>query len=356
MNPMEQEQSQEQVADQPAGDARVDAAIEKLQAAAGSNFDADQMQQLKAKLAKLNASEEKTTSGSESPEKTTGGQPGVDRPLTGSDVDWSEYRLDYNVAHLYPRAVYRNTPQGPAWVVQIVDFVSTAKDFRGTGKVNGPSGPKTEEQNLGRYLNDMVNGPEQWKISAVMPSGAQCGILLERERLLVLPMPERLKKSEEVEVPTDPLLQAVDDAAASFVAEQMGDPVDDTDESIFEETSEGLDTEPEVCDNTSAPITIRPVERGTPEHEAALASLDDTGALQARHGDGVLRALETAAPETVAAPTAGVVQPAAVEGVDIARTLANPEGKVAAAGFSAAQDLLRALNDPNFRASLPTEE
>jgi hypothetical protein len=325
---------------EPTDAERADAALEKLAAIGGENFDRSQMEALKAKLAKIGKSDALTTSGSESPDA-----PVVEnnRPLTGRDVDWSEYNLDFNVAHLYTQAVYRETPQGPKWVAMITDFHTTMKDFRNYGKkVNAPhSNDKTDVEalNLGEYLNDKVNGREAWKVAAVMPVGTQCGVLLERQVPIILPDPQPLKKSEEVEAPTDPALAAVEDAALAFAAEQEGVEKPLTDQ-----------PEDETISGEAHDIGLRPIERGTVEHEAALEQLDETGAVAARTGVVVSKALEAAAPLTVQAPTAGVVQPDAVP---------NPllgNAPVPAAGYSAAQDLLRALNDPSFRAKLPSEE
>lgn len=318
-----------------------EAALEKLAAVGGDNFDRSQIDALKAKLAKMSSSDKKTTSGSEAPVDAPTNMPAADaRPLTGRDVDWSEYNLDFNVAHLYPRAVYRETPQGPKWVAMITDFHSTSRNFGGHGKrVNAPGsvdGQETEALNLGEYLNDMCNGREEWKIAAVMPVGSACGLLLERQVPIILPDPLPLKKSEEVEPPTDPALQNVEDAALEFMNHQ-----------------EGVDNEAPVGDHTSAPtadIGLRPIEAGSEEAAAIKESLDETGAVPARHGAVVTKAIETAAPMTTEAPTAGVVQPEGIE---------NPllGGKpVPAAGYAAAADILRALSDPNFRAQLPTEE
>jgi hypothetical protein len=327
MDPMDPMTPTTQPSEPPAEENTAEAALAQLKAAAPADFDMTQMDALKAKLAKLGKGTAKTASGSEAPAEGTG-QPQDGRPLTGRDVDWSEYNLDYNLAHLYPGAVYRETPQGPKWVAMVVDFLSTTREFRAYNeKVNPPGvsdAPDSEKEpkNLGLYLNDMCNGREQWKISAVMPVGTQCGLLLERQVPIILPDPQVLKKAEEVAAPADPALQAVEDAALAFIEEQNG---------------------PDVG--------LRPIERGTAEHEDALAQLDETGGVQARtSGVAVQQALDLAAPLTTAAPQAGLVTPEPVE---------NPllgGAKVPAAGYSAAQDLLRALSDPNFRSSLPTEE
>jgi hypothetical protein len=315
--------------------------MERLKAVAGEALEPSALDVLKQKLAKLGKSDKKTTSGSEAPPEA--GEPDVpgavdtsagSRPLTGADVDWSEYQLDFNVAHLYKKAVLRDTPEGPKWIAMVVDFLSVTRDFNNHGKfVKQVGNPALQEPlNLGEFLKDRVNGRDQWRIAAVMPAGSQCGLLLEREVPVVLPDPEPLKKKEEVEAPTDKQLQNVEDAALTFMAEQKE-----------------VDKVPAVEDDNGSPepVSLRPIERGTPEHEQAVAQLDENGGLQARAGAGVSRALATARAEEVPAPQGP--QPEAVE-----NPLLGGE-KVPAAGYSAAQDILRALSDPNFRKSLPRE-
>lgn len=314
-------------------------ALAKLVEMTGGDFNREQADKLKEKLAKVRAavaaSEGASTPAAEVPTDAEGKRPGVDRALTGADVDWSEYRLNFNVEHLYKTAVYRNTPQGPKWVAVIDDFVSTTKDFKNFGKkVNKPGtvdGTDQEQQNLGMYLNDMLNGRDQWKIAAVMPgpSGA-CGILLERKVPIILPDPERLVQEEEVAAPTDPALQATEDAALAFAGEVgQAPPVEEV-----------LDTEVPAGDTVVG--SLRAIEKGTPEYEAARAQVEENGALAARGGLGILQALQTAAGETIEAPQAGLVTP---------DPIANPMlgGRLTpAAGYSAAADILAAMNGPDF--------
>jgi len=341
MDPMDPTTPPMEPTPEPEGNpGRAETALEHLSRVAGPNFDQSQMDELKRKLAKLGKSDKTTTSGSEAPVDDAKPQPENARALTGRDVDWSEYNLDYNVAHLYKQAVYRDTPQGPKWVAMVTDFMSTQRDFRNHGKrVNAPGSTdksETEALNLGEYLNDMCNGREGWKIAAVMPAGMQCGVLLERQVPIILPDPQPLKKSEEVEAPTDQALQATEDAALAFMAGQKE-----------------VDSEVPVSDYPSAApsedIGLTPIVAGSVEHAAAVETLDESGAVPARSGSVVAHALEVAAPMTTAAPTAGVVQPEAIHNPVI-------QAPVPAAGYGAAADVLRALSDPNFRASLPREE
>lgn len=178
-----------------------------------------------AKLAKYKE-EAAATIGDGAPSPAPGEDKLVARPaegataLPGKDVDWSEYDLDYNVKHLYPNARYQNTPQGPKWVALVDEFYSTTKDWRGTNMVNGPRGPKTEPQNLGAFLGDMLNGPEGWNLISVLPaSGGQAGVLLRREVPVLLPDPKPLETKTVVEAPKDEELAKVQAAGDAFAAE-----------------------------------------------------------------------------------------------------------------------------------------
>ena len=105
------------------------AALERVAAAAGPGFDKSQMDLLKAKLAKLGQPPVAEPTGEDVP--PTPAQTAAEavaaqantRPLTGKDVDWSEYDVDFNLLHLYKKAVFRDTPQGPMDIdVQISDY------------------------------------------------------------------------------------------------------------------------------------------------------------------------------------------------------------------------------------------
>src|SRR5689334_4218102 len=136
-------------------------ATERLVRAGGGDVDAEKLARMRAALAKFKERkpEETTASGSEAVEDTPKGFSGA-----GADVDWSEYDLDYTVRHLYPQAQYRETPQGPKWVAMVDEFISTERDYKNFDKrVNGRNGGE-EPLNLGQYLNDMLNGPEGWKL------------------------------------------------------------------------------------------------------------------------------------------------------------------------------------------------
>jgi len=322
----------------------------------------DTVAKLKAKLKGLRPpGAEKTISGSEAPDVpktqevieaptaqelggTTDtkavGVPGVDRALTGRDVEWGEYDLDFNVAHLYRDAVYRETPEGPKWVAVVPDFRSALREFGNNSlnkKVNAPGssdGGQQEWLNLGQYLKDMTAGRDRWKIAAVMPVGTQCGVLLEREVPLILPDPRPLQQKEEVEAPTSPELKTVEDAALAYMENEGLTPV----------ASVEHDTTPEP-----ASVNLRPIERGSAEHEQVLESLED-GAVPVRSARAIETALAMNRGEQLPPPVPKGIQPDAIENPLLGN---KPQ---AAGGYQAANDLLRALTDPTFRASLPQED
>lgn len=140
--------------------------------------------------------------------------------LTGRDVDWSEYDLNFNVAHLYPRAAFRETPEGPKWVVMLDEYYTADKELRAYGKQvavpGSPDGDK-EPQNGGEWITQMVNGREGWKLVGILPGSiGRMGVMLQRQVPYILPDPTPLKKETEVEAPKDPELQAVEDAALAW--------------------------------------------------------------------------------------------------------------------------------------------
>jgi hypothetical protein len=144
--------------------------------------------------------------------------------LSGETVEWSEYRLEYSVKHLYKGARYQNTPQGPKWVAMVDEFFSTERDFRSHGKkVKNLRGEEIDALNLGEFLNDMLNGPEGWKLISVLPSSsARAGILMQRAVPIILPDPVKIETETTVAAPKDEELAAVTSAADAFAAEVGG--------------------------------------------------------------------------------------------------------------------------------------
>jgi hypothetical protein len=157
--------------------------------------------------------------------------------LLGKDVDWTAYRLQYSVKHLYPESRYQDTPQGPHWVAMVDEFFSTERDFRSHGKlVKNLRGEETDQLNLGMFLNDMLNGPEGWKLISVLPSSSgRAGILMQRQVPVLLPHPEKIETETTVEAPKDEELAATQAAADAFAAEVGGADV------VVEETEDVRD-------------------------------------------------------------------------------------------------------------------
>lgn len=142
--------------------------------------------------------------------------------MSGKDVDWTEYDLDYSVKHLYNDARFQMTPQGPKWVAMVDEFNSSERSWGNFDtKVKDRNGnPDAEFLNLGQYLNDMLNGPEGWNLISVLPgSTGRAGVLLRRTVPILLPDPKQLEKETTVEAPKDEELQKVQDAGDMFAAE-----------------------------------------------------------------------------------------------------------------------------------------
>lgn len=277
---------------------------------------------LRDKLKNFVERQGKTVSGSEDPDSapTGEGAPATDeegRPLgqamSGKDVDWSEYDLDFSVRHLYERATFRQTPQGPKWVAMLDEFYSTERDLRNHGKkvnVPGSSIGEQEHVNLGEYLTDMVNGHEGWSIASVMPgSMGKAGVLLRKQSAVMLPDPQPLRRTEEVEAPKPADLKQIEDAALAFAAEEGLTPP-----AIEEDTQSGeavVEPQPQGEDLSGRFLSMNEaIERG--------ASLPQTSAL-------VSAALARAQGETLDAPAPE--QPEAIETGRV--TPLTPKGKLA---------------------------
>lgn len=181
--------------------------------AALRDVDPEKLRALKEKIKKFTASDKTTVSGSEAPSEGAATGPVSE----GKDVDWSEYDLDYNVRHLYPRAAFRETPEGPKWVVVLEEFVSSERSF-GSHDQKTSSG---EFKNVGQYLNEMLNSPEDWKVVSLLPTSVgRVGVLLRKATIAVLPDPKPLKKVTEVPAPADPELEREQDAALKFMTSE----------------------------------------------------------------------------------------------------------------------------------------
>lgn len=220
MHDEEQMSPEEFAAEQANQDAMV--TVEPTIPAALAMVDPEKLAAIREKLSKFKKKEESgtTISGSEAVEE--------DRPkgdvIDGKDVDWSEYELEFNMRHLYPKARFMNTPQGPKWVVMIDEFYSTEKEFKQHGQdcfTPGSQETMKEPRNAGEYLGDMLNSPEGWRLISMLPSSTgRIGLVLQRQAPMALPDPKEIKKTTEVDAPSDPELQRTEDAAMKFMEEE----------------------------------------------------------------------------------------------------------------------------------------
>ena len=134
-------------------------------------------------------------------------------PITGADVDWKEYNLNSNLAHLYPRAQLVETQNGPQWAYVATEFYSVELNIGAYGKLDSKGVPV----NLGEFLTQRLLSSEGWKISGIIPSTlGRVALLLERQKPLILPMPELLKVKTELPPVTEDELNYNEEAAATW--------------------------------------------------------------------------------------------------------------------------------------------
>jgi len=173
-----------------------------------SNLTDEQRAKIKAFVKQQEeAPKEETESGSEA----VAGEKGATNK--GSDVDWSAYNLQYEIAHHYKAATYRDTPQGPAWVVMLDEFWTLTREYDMVGKVLKDG----SRLNLGEFLTETLNNGEGWRVVSILPSGMKAGVTLQKQVAHILPEPELLKTDVEVEAPGDAELERAEDAALNFM-------------------------------------------------------------------------------------------------------------------------------------------
>lgn len=189
-----------------------------------ANLTPEKREELRLRIAAIRQSQGQTVSGAEDPDvKERDSRKGPTN--AGADVDWNEYTLEYSVAHLYPRAEFRETPEGPKWVAMVEEFMSTTKSPRQYGKkVNRPGGRPNidmEPLNVAEFLNDEVNSREDWKLLSILPGmSGDVNVILHRRVPAILPDPVPIKKVTEAEAPREQELQDVEDAAQQFAKEE----------------------------------------------------------------------------------------------------------------------------------------
>jgi hypothetical protein len=158
--------------------------------------------------------------GAEQQPGTPQAQPDNDGPIQGSSIDWSEFDLDLNYAHFYPRATWTVTGEGPKWVVVIDEYLSAEKAYNASG-VDKKGDPK----NLGQFITSKINSPPDtgtgpWQVATVLPATMGNGaVLFTRKVPIVLPDPKPLVMETKVDAPTDTELKTTDDAATKWAAE-----------------------------------------------------------------------------------------------------------------------------------------
>lgn len=208
-------------------------AAEAALATGGVNLDNPEVQaKLQALRAKLGGAVNPPTA--EEMEETPTGE----TQTLGRDVDWSEYDLNPEIAHHYPNARLVPGENGNRWVVDIVQF-----------RVE-----KEPVTRIARIVNDLVNGPEGWRMqSPFLPGqGSQVLVTLQRIVSVVLPTPNLLRTegdiANEITQPTDEELKVAEEEALKWAAT-------------------GAPPEAPLADGAVAPVTM-------PTNDAAVA-MDD---------------------------------------------------------------------------------
>lgn len=183
---------------------------------------AEKLAALKALVQQFSEGTGTTASGSEATDEAPVAKSDGKGTFTGADVDWSEYDLDYNLAHLYPRAQFVETPEGPKWAVTLDEFFTNELSLGGHGKRT----QKGAALNAGEVLSDMVNSAEGWRIAAILPASiGRVGIVLQKKTTIVLPDPQPLQLGTEVAAPLDPELKDTEDAALGWMEKESLTPV-----------------------------------------------------------------------------------------------------------------------------------
>jgi len=142
-----------------------------------------------------------------------------EKPITGADVDWSDYELDPQIAHLYPRAILKIDNELPQWISYIDEFHTASKNFDGHGL-----NKKGEPLGAGEYASMMVNGPEGWRLVAFLPAGVgMVGVVFQRRLPVNLPMPMMVRTTTEVAPLTDEELQNAERTGIEWAAQDDED-------------------------------------------------------------------------------------------------------------------------------------
>jgi hypothetical protein len=131
-------------------------------------------------------------------------EPAAEDAYDASKEDWTKFDLDPNIAHLYPKSVLMETGEGPAYVAQQVQFSTSSHAIT----------------KAGAFINEMLNGPEQWQLSALLPNGSGLMVVvLMRSVRVKLPHPVLLETETKVEAPKDEELKKTEDAALNWAGQ-----------------------------------------------------------------------------------------------------------------------------------------
>ncbi len=141
-------------------------------------------------------------------------------PITGADVDWNEYALDFNLRHLYPKAILRETQDGPKWIYVATEFHSVDLYIGNYGGRNKDG----DLLNLGEYLTKKLLSHEGWKISGIIPASlGKVALLIERPNPLILPDPRQLEKTTVAPEVTDGDVDNFDESTEQWVKGLTGE-------------------------------------------------------------------------------------------------------------------------------------
>jgi len=134
-----------------------------------------------------------------------GEQTAAPAPFDPAKEDWSQYDIDQNIAHLYPKSVLHRTEDSVQLLAPWVEL-----QFK-TGGYNAKHA---------KDIEILVNGPEQWQIAAILPNGSGLlGFVLQRGVRKALPLPQKFVTETEVAAPTDPELDATEAAALAWAGQ-----------------------------------------------------------------------------------------------------------------------------------------
>jgi hypothetical protein len=142
----------------------------------------EQLALLKEKL-NIGTTPEQLAREGDSPEPVRDPEPVRETERTPDPIDWSDFDLDPQIAHLYAKAQLQDTLEGPRVVCPIDLFEFETAPY----------------SQLGAIVTRRVNGGGGWKIVSVYGNGAGMGVVLfNRTAPHLLPMPSRLRTEAEL--------------------------------------------------------------------------------------------------------------------------------------------------------------